>query len=228
MNKIKLLFKFPTRTRPEKFFSCIDRVYDKLNNREDYLIAVTADKDDPTMFNKSVLTQIKNRIKLGYKINIQFGLSKHKIHAVNRDMEIYKDWDVAIVLSDDMDCSVKGFDDIIRANFKKLYPDFDGCLHFDDGYTKDQLCTMIIIGRKYYQRFNYFYHPSYSSLCSDREYTEVAKKNKKIFYFPQILFVHNHPANIGGYVDNLLKYNDSFFNQDCENYNKRKKNNFKN
>ena len=50
MRKIKLLIKFPVRNRPEKLFSSIDKIYDKLSDKDNYLIAITADKDDATIF----------------------------------------------------------------------------------------------------------------------------------------------------------------------------------
>ena len=226
MKTKKILFKFATRSRPEKFLSCIDFLYKNLADKENYLIAVTADRDDKTMFNKAVLTQVKQRIKLGYKINIIFGESKNKIHAINRDMEIFTDWDIVVVLSDDMVCEKQGFDNKIRQHMNNLYSDLDGCLHFDDGYKHEELCTMSIMGRKYFLRFNYLYYPSYISLFADDEFTQVGKILQKITYFPEILFRHLHPCNVGGEKDKQLNATESFYHVDLENYLKRKKINF--
>ena len=63
---------------------------------------------------------------------------------------------------------IKGFDSIIRNEMQKLFPDTDGILWFFDGWRKD-LNTLCILGRKYYDRFGYIYHPDYNSFWSDAE-----------------------------------------------------------
>ena len=66
----------------------------------------------------------------------------------------------------------------IRQKMIKHFPDTDGVLWFFDGWRKD-LNTLCIIGRKYYERFGYIYHPDYKSFWCDAEFTEVANKLKK-------------------------------------------------
>jgi hypothetical protein len=85
---------------------------------------------------------------------------------------------------------------------------------------------MSIIGRKYYDKFNYIYHPSYKSLWCDNEYTDIAKRDGKIQYYDEILYKHFHPSNIGGFVDDQLRHTESFSDVDFKNYEARKKNNF--
>jgi hypothetical protein len=85
---------------------------------------------------------------------------------------------------------------------------------------------MSIIGRKYYDKYNYIYHPSYISLWCDNEYTIVAKNQQKMIYFEEIIFVHNHPSNVGGIVDEQLKKTESFAEIDYNNFMNRQKNNF--
>jgi hypothetical protein len=118
------------------------------------------------------------------------------------------------------------FDEIIRQKFTLCFPDLDGNIYFDDGFTADRISTMSIIGRKYYDKFNYIYHPSYYSLYCDDEYTLVAKKNNRILYFDEKIFRHNHPANIGGFIDALLMKTESYSEIDRQNFIKRELNNF--
>ena len=120
----------------------------------------------------------------------------------------------------------KNFDGIIRNKFNLNYPDTDGNIYFNDGFVGDKISTMSIIGRKYYDKFNYIYHPSYYYLWCDNEYTEVAKKNQKIIYFYENIFIHNHPANVGGLIDEQLIKTESYSEIDRKNYEKRLNNNF--
>jgi hypothetical protein len=122
------------------------------------------------------------------------GNSKNKIDAINRDLnEFDYDWDILINMSDDMIFTKKGFDDIIRAEF---YNDFNQYLHFNDGNQKCNVCTMHIVGRNYYDRFNYIYHPDYISLWCDVENDIVAKQLGCYKYMGDNikLFRHLHPA----------------------------------
>ncbi|MFK5283673.1 hypothetical protein ACI3PL_29270, partial [Lacticaseibacillus paracasei] len=68
-----------------------------------------------------------------------------------------------------------GFDELLRAYFLQFFRDFDGVLHLPDGKIKHELCTYSIMGRAYFERFGYIYHPDYTSLWCDNEFTEVAQ-----------------------------------------------------
>jgi hypothetical protein len=157
----------------------------KIANREDYHILISVDKDDQSMFPLPVLDGNHTFV---------VGNSKNKIDAINRDLNDFDyDWDILINMSDDMIFSKKGFDDIIRAEF---YKDFNQYLHFNDGNQKSNVCTMHIVGREYYNRFNYIYHPDYISLWSDVENDIVAKQLGCYKYMGDDikLFKHLHPA----------------------------------
>lgn len=222
-----ILYKFASRSRPEKFFNGLDNIIN-LSDKKDFAILVSADLDDTTMFNSSVRKRLQKYIDDGYVFPF-FDYSKSKIHAINRDLDKIpnipkiKNWDILVNFSDDMEFIVYGFDNIIREKFKQLYPDFDGNLHFNDGFAQDRVCAMSIMGKKYFQRFNYIYHPSYISLWCDNEYTEVARMLRKITYFPNPIFKHNHPANIPTIKpDEQLKKTESFYSADGKTYHERK------
>lgn len=159
---------------------------------KNYEVLVALDDDDATMNNDVV----KQRISSYYFVRAIYGTSKSKIDAINRDMELSGDWDILVNMSDDMRITVDNFDEILRADFKKYFPDLDGVLHYNDGNQKSNVMTMSIMGRKYYDRFNYIYHPDYISLWSDCEATNVAKLLGKYKYMGDhpIWFRHMHPA----------------------------------
>lgn len=227
-NTYKILFKFASRSRNEKFFQSLDNIISKIDDKENYMIVTSLDFDDKAMFNKQVLERLIPYVE-HHKVVPVFGYSKNKIDAINRDMDKFDDFSICVNTSDDMTFEVQGFDNIIRDKFKQHFPDTDGNIYFNDGYVGDRISTMSIIGKKYFdsEKMNSkIYHPSYVSLWCDNEYTEVAKRFNKIAYFNQILYKHNHPANGVGIADEQLKNTESFSFVDGENYKKRKALNF--
>ena len=182
---MRILFKYTTRSRRSNFLRGYDSILNKIANREDYHILISVDKDDQSMSPLPVLDG---------NYTFVVGNSKNKIDAINRDLnEFDYDWDILINMSDDMIFTKKGFDDIIRAEF---YNDFNQYLHFNDGNQKCNVCTMHIVGRNYYDRFNYIYHPDYISLWCDVENDIVAKQLGCYKYMGDNikLFRHLHPA----------------------------------
>jgi hypothetical protein len=230
MEKYKILFKYASRSRNHKFFNGLQNILSNLGDLHNFCILVSLDVDDSTMNNAETIKRLTEYVqKYPNKIIVKFGYSKNKIDAINRDVNDLKDkynFDILVNFSDDMEFIQHSFDDIIRNKFFIHYPDTDGNIYFNDGYTGDRLSTMSIIGRKYYDKFNYIYHPSYQSLWCDNEYTELAKRNQKILYFHENIFRHNHPANIGGYIDEQYIKTESFSDIDRQNYELRLKNNF--
>ena len=69
----------------------------------------------------------------------------------------------------------------------------DGVLWYSDGHQKDVLNTLCILGKKYYERFNYIYYPEYKSWYSDNEFTKVSKILNKVKYFDRVIIEHQHP-----------------------------------
>jgi hypothetical protein len=105
--------------------------------------------------------------------------------------------------------------------------DLDRVLFFNDGYLGRKLNTMCIMGRKYYERFGYIYHPSYQSLWCDNEFMIVADKLDKQDYFDLCLFKHEHfSTNQAVKCDALMNHNQKFYHSDKRNFDKRQANNF--
>ena len=229
-SKYKILFKYASRSRNLKFFSGLDNILQNVADLNNFCILVSLDIDDYTMNNPETIKRLTHYVQTyPERIIIKFGHSKSKIDAINRDVNEIKEkynFDILINFSDDMQFIQHSFDETIRDKFFQFYPDTDGNIYFNDGFVGDRISTMSIIGRKYYDKFNYIYHPSYHSLWCDNEYTEVAKRNQKIIYFHDRLFNHNHPANVGGFMDEQLVKTESYSEIDRQNYDKRLNNNF--
>ncbi len=221
---MKILVKFPTRSRPDQFLKTLSEWYNKAkdNSQIDYIISY--DKDDSKM-TPSIIAKANS---FGKNIKMVAGLSKSKIDACNRDINKPYKWDIIILISDDMFVQVNGWDEILRENMKKFYPDTDGCLWFNDSH-QNRICTLSCMGRKYYERFNYLYHPSYKSLWCDNEFTDVANKLHRMTYINMKLVNHQHPC-WGRAVpnDDLYRLNEGFFRIDAANYQRRKAVNFEN
>ncbi len=218
---MKILIKYTTRSRRSNFLRGIDSIINNLSNKEDYHIFTSIDTDDASMI---PLPEIK-----GNHTYIA-GKSQSKIHAINRDMEYINgqyEWDILINFSDDQIFITKGFDDVIRAEF---YNDFNQYLHYNDGNQKANVCTMHIVGRDYYDRFNYIYHPEYVSLWCDVENDIVAKQLGCYKYMGDHvqIFKHLHPAWGLAPQDSLsIKTEDrTLWVADEITFNKRKKINF--
>lgn len=208
-----IIFKFATRSRPEKFKAAIENIANLATGP--YHVRITADADDTTMFNFAMMRWIGKRPEL----SIRYGTKVNKIEAVNRDMDILPDWDIVVAMSDDMEFTVKGFDEQIRAAFDG---NFDQLVHFPDGYVNEKLVTLPIMGRKYYERFNYIYHPDYKSLFCDNEQMDVAINLSKYKYVDAKIYRHAHPAWTGAAVDPLLKETQAFYREDEITYQRRK------
>lgn len=232
-----LLIKYPTRSRPQKFLEVLNKMVQFSSHRDKIHYLISYDLDDHTM-----TQEIFNQAQ-AITPNILFvgGTSKSKVEAINRDMaEASKliEWDIVMVASDDMDCQVNGWDEIIRQEFKDVLKEWmgeatppimynlDKALWFFDGH-QHRICTLTIMGRARYERFGYLYHPSYISLWCDNEWTDVNMK-LGMKHFPDIiLFKHEHPAWGGGVpTDELYRRNEAYFKTDQDNYERRKAINF--
>jgi hypothetical protein len=78
------------------------------------------------------------------------------------------------------------------------------------------------MGRKYYKRDGYVYHPAYKSLFCDNEATQVARERGRLKEVEIPIFYHAHPA--AGYPTNdaQYKHTDSFYQEDKATFIKRK------
>jgi hypothetical protein len=209
-----IYYNFATRNRPQKMAKAIDTIID-LSADKNYTIGLTIDDDDSTTLNSQQLVNILQ----SDQIKINPGRSGCKVHAINRGMAGWSG-DIVVNMSDDMRFIKRGFDrDIIQA-FKG---DRDQFIHFPDGRMNGVLPTMSIMGRSYYERFNFIYHPDYYSLWCDNEAMDVAQQLGRYKYIDLQIFSHEHPAWTGEPADALLMHTESYFEIDQETYQRRSK-----
>lgn len=219
---MRILVKFPVRSRKDRFFRVIE-TYQNLS-ATDVRYLVTIDDDDTDF--SHYLTRFK--ILALTNTFMEVGHSRGKIEACNRDIDEYVgDCDIILLASDDMIPQVQGWDQIIINDMMKHYPDTDGVLHYNDGHMGRKLNTLCIMGRKYYERFGYIYHPDYMSLFADNEFTEVSYQLGKATYIENCIIKHEHPMFCKQVKeDALYKKNNSYYLRDKAVYEKRKKINF--
>ena len=205
-------YNFATRSRPAKMAAAFATIqaYSHTNN---YTVGLTIDDDDSVTLESN---ELKDLLKFP-NVYINAGKSNCKIHAINRGMAGWKG-DIVVNMSDDMRFVKPGYDvDIINA----FGNDLDLFVHFPDGRVNHLLPTMSIMGRTYFDRFGYIYHPQYESLWCDNEAMDVAKKLGKYKYVPVQIFDHYHPAWTGETPDELLMHTQSFFRKDEQTYIRR-------
>ena len=219
---MKLLIKFPTKNRKFKFLNVFNKYHQFCDDKENTQFLVTLDNDDSDMNSPDVIEILKTFKNTKFI----FGDSKSKVDAINRDMELYNDWDIVLLASDDMTPMIKGYDNIIRNNMKTHYPDTDGVLWFNDGYQKNKLNTLCILGKKYYDRFKYIYNPEYKSVWSDNEFMDVANLLGKQTYFNDVIIKHEHPDWGFGNRDHIHQENFTNVDYDKNIYLKNKSINF--
>ncbi len=213
---MKILCKFPSRERPDKFIANLKKCIE-LSTLPDTSYLISLDYSDPNH-----IKYIDFIIELNNP-NIQFelGYSRNKVHAVNRDIELYKnEWDILVVVSDDQVPQFAGWDEKISITMEERFPDTNGTLWFSDGY-QPRISTQSIIGKKRYEEFGYIYHPSYKSLWCDNEFTEV---NSQCTYIStKCIFKHEHFSNNPNIrPDAMMRRTESFYHEDAGNYKQRK------
>ena len=197
---MKLLIQFPTLARPKKFLKCLDKYVDMASARHQLFFNVNCDFDDPSMNTPLVKKQVSNII-YGHNSTdgqINFDKNTEKISAINSHIDdCCFDFDVVICASDDMIPLEHSWDDEIALAMTDNFPDMDGCIHFDDGYTHHQLITFSILGRKLYEHFGYIYHPDYKSLYCDNEFTQEVTRLGKVVYIDKVIVKHEHYGEKG-------------------------------
>ena len=63
---MKLLIKFPTRARYDKFFEVLDMYYEKLSGEVEYEFLITCDEDDDQMNNPDTIKKLESYDNLSF------------------------------------------------------------------------------------------------------------------------------------------------------------------
>lgn len=219
---MKLLIVYPTRGRVNLFFETLENVQSTIGTNN-YEIIVNADNDDFQMNNANVI----ERVKSYRNVRMFFDEPVSKVSACNRNIDKSDNWDWVLTLSDDFKFVVTHWYEKMIEKIKSVWKDgLDFFAHFSDGFVHEKLPTMSIMGRDYYLRFDYIYHPSYGSMSCDADQMFVAMMLGRHHYFPDIYFHHLHPSNLNIPSDATYRGNDKFGHRDTMNYFERMKNLF--
>ena len=186
----RLLIKFPTRNRPEKFKAALDRYISFLSGRHRIRFVISLDEDDESMNNEDMRAWLDSRAQIT-DLKYRYGQPRTKIEAINADLE-GDDGDILLVASDDMNPVRRKYDTIIFEAFARVFPDFDGAVRFWDGQRlqSDALMTLAVIGFPLYRRLGYIYHPDYTSVYADTDQTVVCLRLKRLALSPVCIIKH--------------------------------------
>ena len=185
--KVKILCKFPSRSRPEKFKEVFSLYKNMASGKHELIFVLSFDSDDESMNNDGMKKWLSEQ---GSNEHWFYGDSTTKISAVNADMDRDWEFDILLLASDDMIPVKPGYDDTIVKDMLEHFPNFDGVLHYNDGLRGDKLNTLCIMGKKYFDIFGYIYHPSYISVFADNEFTEVSNALGKAKYVDRVIIQH--------------------------------------
>lgn len=190
-----ILYKFPSRERPQKFFAALSNIIE-LSRHPNFKIICTCDTDDPSMNNEEVLNQLA---LYGDRVQVFFGDSKTKVEAINADIDKSGDWDILCLHSDDMVFIKPGFDlDIIDA-----FENYEGLVHFPDQVQK-RLITYAMMSRSYYDQDGYIYSPQFASVFCDNYQQDIAQRRGQYKLVDKQILEHRHFAWGFGEKDALL------------------------
>ena len=189
------------------------------SGRHQLIWAITCDRDDPAMTDPEMHDWMVRRGCM-----VHYGNHKSKIEAVNAGMRAFTQWDILVLVSDDMIPVVRGWDDIVVSDMVNRFPDLDGALNYNDGKREDGLCTLSIMGRSLYKRFGYIYHPAYKSEYCDNEFTEVCNALGKMARIDRVIVKHEWYEATG--KDDLFVRNRALNAVDKKTYARRKSRGF--
>jgi hypothetical protein len=206
-----ILVNFASRSRPLKFFDCLDNIREHFTTP--YRVLAKLDHDDPMGTDIYDLSEYP-------EVDVVWGYSSSKIHAINRDIP-ESGWDVLLNHSDDMWFTSHGADKAILDNAEN-----DMVLHFID-QSAPYLMTYSIMDKAYYDRDKYIYHPDYVSMWCDNEATEVAKMRGRYKFIDTPIFEHRHPVWNKTEYDLQYQMQGGYYRIDEQTFLRRKAQNFK-
>ena len=215
----KINFLFPSMSRPLKFFAALDNLKEMCLT-DNWEIICILEESDLTMNNQEVIGKISEYSNVKpFFIN-----STGKINAINQGVKYLSlDYDIMVLMADDLVFTEKGFDYHITSFMEQYFPNLDGLLHFPDSTIQvgERQITMPVIGSKLLKMWGYVYHPSYISVFCDNEQLNIVKQIGKHKYISIYFYDHKHPAFSKVDWDDLYRKNESFYQQDSDNYFKR-------
>lgn len=218
----RLLIKWPTRGRPVLFAQTLAEHRRRLSGRLPVSFLISVDEDDATANDVEVMFR-----QSGLKGQVVRGPGgRTKVQAINADIP-EDGWDFLLVVADDMVPVENDYDERIAWDMMRVFPHLDGLLVYDDGFQGPAAdgdlptATMPVMGRNFYRKQGYVYHPEYTSLWCDNELTEVAKRDHMGRRIPRVIIRHDWIGRADP-LDALVVHNNTFFQADKAVFERRK------
>lgn len=192
---MKILIQFPTYARPDKFTKCLEKYLSTYSSKHNLHFNINCDEDDDLCNNSKFVADVCGLFqeKDNCTFSLKFDKNTTKISAINDHIDArFFDFDIVICASDDMIPQEQGWDDIIATDMEMYFPNLNGALHYFDGYQKENLITLSILGRRLYDHFGYIYHPDYKSLYCDNEFTQEVYRIGRVKYIDNLIIKHEH------------------------------------
>jgi len=172
----------PSWGRPAMCRQCIYMWMDYFSKHNDLEYILSLDTDNA----KEYLPVIRELVgKLNLKVVIY--PNPNMVHALNNAAKLATG-DILIYVSDDFECFAN-YDIAIQ---KAVGEKKDWALFVSDGIRDDDVQTISILSKEYYDRFGYIYYPEYISMWADPDYTETAKRTGKVIKALDLTFQHRH------------------------------------
>ncbi|HBR70464.1 TPA: hypothetical protein DIC20_03900 [Candidatus Dependentiae bacterium] len=181
--QIKILFKMQTNLQKERFFEHLTKYCQLLSNKYQYKFLISGDPNLSETNNHRAI----NRLQKQASFNFKSSQNKSIAEAYNQGIA-QESFDILIIANDNLVPTQRNYDDRIVNMILKNFPDLDGILYFNNGTPKDELNKCLIIGKQYYERFKYIYHPHYKTSICVKEFTNVAQLLKKVSISNEMLF----------------------------------------
>lgn len=109
------------------------------------------------------------------------------------------DWDVLVAASDDFQCAIKGWDEVVSAAMDWHFPARDGLLIFNDGcLAETRVPTMPVMGRRLWDALGReVFSPAYRSFFCDDELGRVCALQSRVRVIDIVLARHLHGGKDG-------------------------------
>lgn len=190
-SRAQILIKIPSYKRPDQLLETVRSFELNKSGEHQIRFLITVDETDQDTNNPEFLKKL-NQIS---NATVIFAQSKSKIDAYNHGVNAEELFDILVVASDDMLVTQTAYDQTIVENMVRFFPDTDGVLWFDTG-ENEITNTLPILGRSYFERFNWVYNQQYCGYYCDDEFTRVAFKLGKMVKINESIIKHNIPPHL--------------------------------
>lgn len=167
----RLLIVIPTSGHPTEFFATLDAYYKNLSKEVPYRFLVACDLNDASMNTQEVKTRLGEYPHLTVIYSKQLSKPDTYNNAVSK---FSGQFDILLAANETLEPVEHGYDKKIVAAMNKNFADYDGVINFH-AEPNLPINTTPVIGKAFYQRLGYVYHPDYQADYFDQELTQVSR-----------------------------------------------------